>query len=141
MPASTVKKQYCIDINNKDAFIKFSDALYNLLTEEIQQGEKTEYKSLVFLCIGTDRSTGDCLGPLTGYKLSSLSSVYENVFIYGTLDNPVHAKNINQVMEKINKTYEKPFVVAIDACLGHMNHVGWITVGTGSIKPGSGVNK
>jgi len=32
-------------------------------------------------------------------------------------------------------------VVAIDACLGHMNHVGWITVGTGSIKPGSGVNK
>lgn len=29
-------------------------------------------KGIVFLCIGTDRSTGDCLGPLLGYKIQHL---------------------------------------------------------------------
>ena len=27
-------------------------------------------RTIIFLCIGSDRATGDCLGPIIGYKLS-----------------------------------------------------------------------
>ena len=30
-------------------------------------------RDIIFLCIGTDRSTGDSLGPLIGYKLKPIS--------------------------------------------------------------------
>ena len=44
-------------------------------------------------------------------------------------------------MERIACECEKPFIVAIDACLGNINHVGCIGIGEGSIRPGAGVNK
>ena len=49
-------------------------------------------RPIIFVCIGTDRSTGDSLGPLVGYKLKYLSK--NNIYIYGTLENPIHAKNM-----------------------------------------------
>lgn len=96
-------------------------------------------RSVIFLCIGTDRATGDALGPITGYKLEKLG--LKNIHIYGTLNDPVHAKNIEEVTEKINKTFRNPLIIAIDACLGKMDHIGYISLGEGSIKPGAGVNK
>lgn len=131
---NTVAQQY-INIESTLAFKNFTDILHTIIDKNMRNG----YKSIVFVCIGTDRSTGDSLGPLIGYKIDNLS--YKNVYIHGTLENPVHAKNIAEVMNNINSLYCKPFVVAIDACLGRMDHVGFITVGEGSIKPGSGVNK
>lgn len=97
------------------------------------------YTSIVFVCIGTDRSTGDSLGPLIGYKISGLS--HKNVFVHGNLEAPVHAKNLEEVMSEISIKYENPLVIAIDACLGKMDHVGFVTVGEGPLKPGAGVNK
>src|SRR5690554_6738809 len=46
-------------------------------------------KNTVFMCIGTDRSTGDSLGPLVGMYLSGLG--YN---VCGTLDDPTHAMNL-----------------------------------------------
>lgn len=135
MLAKTICKQIRIDVNSEWAFKKFADALYMLIDSSLKNG----YKSIVFVCIGTDRSTGDSLGPLVGYKINDIS--YENVYIHGSLDEPVHAKNLYMVMERVFERYDRPLVVAIDACLGKMDHVGFITVGEGSIKPGSGVNK
>ncbi|TYQ14700.1 UNVERIFIED_CONTAM: putative sporulation protein YyaC [Acetivibrio alkalicellulosi] len=135
MLLETMCKQVYIDINNNNAFSKFTDTLYDIIGNSIKNG----YKSIVFVCIGTDRSTGDSLGPLIGYKISDLK--YKNVYIHGCLEKPVHAKNIDTIMKDILTYYDKPFIVAIDACLGKMDHVGYITVGEGSIKPGSGVKK
>ena len=45
-------------------------------------------RQIIVLCIGTDRSTGDALGPLTGSKMHSIN-MYPHVF--GTLDDPVCA--------------------------------------------------
>ena len=43
----------------------FARQLHQMIEEEkARQGKK----GVVFLCIGTDRSTGDSLGPLIGYK-------------------------------------------------------------------------
>ncbi len=131
---TTARQQY-INIYSISAFKSFTDELYQLISKGLKNG----YKSINFVCIGTDRSTGDSLGPLVGYKINSLK--YANVYVHGNLDNPVHAKNLDEVMKAISEKHTKPFIIAIDACLGKMDHVGYITIGEGSIKPGSGVNK
>jgi putative sporulation protein YyaC len=135
MFVKTAPRQQYINTESATAFLNFTTGLQEL----ILKGKENGCKSLVFGCIGTDRSTGDSLGPLVGYKIRNVK--YENVHVYGDLDNPVHAKNIEEVMSKINSAHEKPYIIAIDACLGRMDHVGCISIGEGSIKPGSGVNK
>lgn len=135
MMAKNNPRQEYVNVNSASAFRTFSDTLYVLLHNGISNG----YGSIVFVCIGTDRSTGDSLGPLVGYKVAGMK--HRNVFVHGDLENPVHAKNLDSVMKEIHSRYPKPFIVAIDACLGRMDHVGYVTVGEGSIKPGSGVNK
>jgi putative sporulation protein YyaC len=124
-----------IDINDELAQINFSrffkhHFLYNM---------DTSYKKLIFLCIGTDRSTGDSLGPIVGYKLSSLN--YDNISVLGTLDDPVHAKNLSEKIMEIKRCYANPFIVAVDACLGRSDSIGHINISNGPIYPGAGVNK
>ncbi len=97
------------------------------------------HDSVVILCIGTDRSTGDSLGPLIGYKLSK-----RHIFschVYGTLKEPVHAVNLRETLENIKKKHPNALVIAIDASLGTSSHVGYITMGRGSLRPGLGVRK
>lgn len=96
-------------------------------------------RPIIIMCIGSDRSTGDSLGPMIGYKLSKY--VYKNVYIWGTLHDPVHAANLTTSIEEIFRTYNNPYIIAIDASLGKSNHIGYITVGTGPLKPGLGVKK
>jgi len=108
------------------------------LLEKINR-QRSRRQPLVFLCIGSDRATGDSLGPIIGYKLKQrqLSSAY----VYGTLETPVHAKNLDAVIREIHDTFEQPFIVAIDASLGKASHIGYFTLGEGSLKPGAGVGK
>ncbi|WP_010279198.1 spore protease YyaC [Paenibacillus senegalensis] len=94
---------------------------------------------LVFVCIGTDRSTGDALGPLVGSKLASYN--ISDFPVYGTLAEPVHALNLADTLAHINNKYNNPFIVGIDACLGQLSSVGSIKIGDGPLKPGAGVNK
>ncbi|MBP7330756.1 MAG: hypothetical protein BWY65_01885 [Firmicutes bacterium ADurb.Bin373] len=102
--------------------------------------KKHDYESpRILLCIGTDRSTGDCLGPLVGSKIDQLKQDYFEV--YGTLNNPVHASNLKDTLEKIYTRYQNPLIIAIDACLGRIENVGCINLADGSLHPGAGVNK
>ncbi|MBP7176411.1 MAG: spore protease YyaC [Thermoclostridium sp.] len=94
---------------------------------------------IVVLCIGTDRSTGDSLGPLVGYRLSQYHTL--GAQIAGTLEQPVHAKNLPQTLERLQTEVPDSFTIAIDACLGTFGHVGQVTIGTGPLKPGSGLKK
>jgi putative sporulation protein YyaC len=135
MSVKTALKQQYVDIKNRKALQFFCETL----SMYIRKGLAGGFKTIVFVCIGTDRSTGDSLGPLVGYKLQN--NTYNNLYFHGTLKNPVHAKNLDDTIKLIEAKYENPFVVAIDACLGQTEHVGFISIGEGSIKPGSGVNK
>jgi putative sporulation protein YyaC len=94
---------------------------------------------IVCVCIGTDRSTGDSLGPLVGTLLNREAPV--QVKVYGTLDDPVHAINLSSTITRIHKEHPHALVIAVDACLGQMKNVGYLQVGLGPIKPGAGVNK
>lgn len=97
-------------------------------------------RNLVILCIGSDRVIGDCLGPLVGHKLSSLFKNYE-IPVYGTLNNPVHAKNLNTTIKKIRASIQNPYIIALDSSLGTNSHVGCVTLGKGALHPGIGTGK
>ncbi len=97
-------------------------------------------RTIIFLCIGSDRATGDCLGPIIGYKLSKYRTLH-NCYVYGTLEEPVHAKNLKDTVARIYQTHEDAFIIAIDASLGKSDHIGYITLGEGPLKPGAGVDK
>lgn len=100
-------------------------------------------RSVLFLCIGSDRSTGDSLGPLTGYFLKNEKLFSENtdMVVVGTLMLPVHAVNLEPVLQVIEKDFPEYVVVAIDASVGSRDCVGCITLSEGGLKPGYGVNK
>lgn len=106
------------------------------ISKELEKFLKDK-KEIIYLCIGTDRSTGDSLGPMVGMFLEKHG--VENV--YGTLFEPVHAENLRAVLEEIRIKSPNAFVVAIDACLGDFSSIGIITVDKGSIRPGAGVKR
>lgn len=118
-----------------DASKQISQELINLLpTGKLQP--------IVIVCIGTDRSTGDSLGPLVGTLLSEKAGSGSSTFhVYGTLDDPIHAMNLQEKLNEIKKIHTNPFIVGIDACLGKMKSVGIVQIGQGPVKPGAGVNK
>lgn len=96
-------------------------------------------RDLVIVCVGTDRSTGDSLGPLIGTQL--LQHSLPGITIYGHLDEPVHALNLEQCVAEINEKHTDCNVLAIDACLGKSENVGYISLKEGPLRPGTGVNK
>ncbi len=107
------------------------------LASYLGQEDLSSY-SPVILCIGTDRATGDCLGPLVGEQLTDYD---ENFKVFGTLESPVHALNLNQTIQTIYDMYQNPYVIAIDAAVGDYSHIGYVTVSNCPIAPGKGVNK
>ncbi|UQZ84503.1 germination protease [Paenibacillus konkukensis] len=94
---------------------------------------------IIIICVGTDRSTGDSLGPLVGTQLKKFR--LDGIHLYGTLDHPVHAMNLKDTLQTIQEQFSDPFIIAIDACLGQLTSVGCIQIGSGPVKPGAGVNK
>ncbi len=70
------------------------------------QMQKKDSQQVVVLCVGTDRATGDCLGPLVGHQLMT-SSYYK---VFGTLSQPVHAGNLTQTMAEIYRSFREPLL-------------------------------
>ncbi|MGN0371548.1 MAG: spore protease YyaC [Enterocloster sp.] len=115
---------------------QFAMHLNRLILEEMQEKGKD---GVMFLCIGTDRSTGDSLGPLIGHKLRRRR--LKRAAVIGTLERPVHAMNLDMYAEYIRMHYPDYVIVAIDASVGSSDHVGFATLGRGALRPGLGVSK
>ena len=94
-------------------------------------------RELVWVCVGTDRSTGDSLGPFVGTMLTEAG--VPNV--YGTLDHPVHALNLAKTLERIEEAHPDACIVGIDACLGKAKSVGSMELRDGALEPGAGIGK
>ena len=77
------------------------------------------------MCIGSDRVTGDCLGPYVGYRLSQHQ--LPGIFVYGTLSQPVHAVKSVRYNGLYFKEPSVCPVIAIDASLGDERHLGYVT--------------
>lgn len=92
----------------------------------------------VVLCIGSDRVTGDCLGPIVGQMLVERKAA---AFVYGTLARPVTALNLKDAVLHIKNAHKDKKVLAIDSSVGRLSDVGKIRVALGSIAPGSADGK
>jgi putative sporulation protein YyaC len=130
----TVQEARRIPYDAPDARRGVSDALYEVLAPLYDPA-----REVVCLCIGTDRSTGDALGPLVGRALRQ--SAGGRMRVVGCLEDPVHASNLHDAVSRVAQSMPDAIVVAIDACLGRLETVGTITVGAGPLCPGAGVNK
>lgn len=126
---------FSVDSCKPDAAFLLSENLSELISNF-----NCSFSKIIILCIGTDRSTGDSLGPLVGHKLTS-SYVMNNCTVYGNLKNPVHAKNLDDTLSKIHASVHNPFIIAVDASLGRLQNVGKINIYQGPLYPGAGVNK
>ncbi len=124
-------------VDNIDAQHEISQQLLNYIKTLDPKLERP----VVTVGIGTDRSTGDSLGPLVGTLLADKSTFCTNMHVYGTLDMPVHATNMADKIDFIMSQHENPIVIAIDASLGQSKNVGNINLGLGPLHPGAGVKK
>ncbi len=134
-PKDLFKYNSRVHIDHPSAISIFQANLDLFITQLYDQASQ-----LIILCIGTDRSTGDSLGPLVGTKLKSMDCM-ANIPIFGTLDEPVHAVNLQDTLKIIDDSYPKSFIIAVDACLGRSESVGYISIKEGPLQPGTGVNK
>ena len=57
------------------------------------------------------------------------------------MENPVHSKNIETILQRIQENFEDPFIIAVDACLGSFQNVGKIAIKKEPLLPGSALNK
>ncbi|EPE62268.1 putative sporulation protein YyaC [Exiguobacterium sp. S17] len=110
----------------------FADQLHEQLASET-------HRPIVLVCIGSDRSTGDSLGPLVGTFLEE--KMVRNLHVYGTLTKPVHALNLVETLHAIQTRFHRPLIIAIDACLGRLSSVGYVFFSEGPLAPGAGVQK
>lgn len=126
------KLKYTINYSDPHADILLADYMYKFI-------KKYNFKKWVIVCIGTDRSTGDSLGPLVGSKLKLQD--LEDFVVLGTLDEPVHAINLDDTIQFIKNTYPDYGILSIDASLGQLSSVGNLQIIDGPLKPGAGVKK
>lgn len=126
---------FSIDSLTPNSYLDIKNYLYDNLKDVI-----LENRPIIFLCIGTDRCTGDSLGPLVGYHLKPCIPK-GNFYIYGTLENPVHSKNLETVIDKIYSNFKNPYIVAIDASLGSVKNIGKVFIAKKPLQPGLALNK
>lgn len=90
--------------------INISDVV-NFILEHYKLSAKDE---LIIINVGTDKCVGDSFAPMLG---SYMEEHNMSIKFYGTLDDPIHAKNFREKIDYIDKHHENAFVIVIDACL------------------------
>lgn len=125
---------FCVDSFSPTTHSEIGEYLYKKLSPIVKDN-----RPIIFLCIGTDRATGDSLGPLIGYKLKNVK--HKNFYIYGSLESPIHSINLKSILDKINDTFVNPFIIGIDASLGNVQNIGKIFIEDLPLRPGLAVNK
>ncbi len=92
----------------------------------------------IFICIGSDRHILDCLGPLCG---TMLQASLPNMLIYGSLDHPIHARNLIKQMQVIRQNHPGCLELAIDASVGTEEEIGSLQLRQGALLPGKALAK
>jgi putative sporulation protein YyaC len=102
--------------------------------------EKRENNPLpVVMCIGSDRVSGDLLGPAVGKKLVEEYNL--RAYVYGVTGRNINGANIDFYDGFIREAHKGSKVVAVDACLGSRREIGKIKVGSRGVGAGHAVRK
>ena len=110
-----------------------SDGIAQALKELNQNNKKP-----IIICIGSDLVLGDSLGPLVGTMLKSRGA---KSFIYGTLNFPITAKEVEYAGTHLKQMHPNTISIAIDAAVGNADDIGLIKICDKGLRPGLGVNK
>lgn len=135
-----MKKKEIFAVNNDKetfSFNAFNDNSEKLIGNALISCNK-KLQTPIIICIGSDLVLGDSLGPLVGTMLTRRNV---NAYIYGTLNSPITAKEINCAKLHVKMLHPESFIVAIDAAVGNSEDIGLIKVSDKGLKPGLGVNK
>lgn len=89
----------------------------------------------VFLCIGSDRVTGDSLGPVIGELLETVAPVY------GNLTKPITALNLVASARQVRVNHPDRQIIAVDSAVGAPSDIGSIRVFAGGLKAGEAMGK
>ncbi|WP_258200708.1 spore protease YyaC [Paenibacillus endoradicis] len=116
-----------IDVNN---------SIYTQVMQDLQPIVRKGLRKddIVFVCIGTDRSTGDAFGPIMGTVLQQLAFPH----VIGTLAEPCDAYKVEQAVQQLP---QHKLIIAIDACLGNDKTIGTFIIREGSIQPGAATGR
>ena len=94
----------------------------------------------IVVCVGSDLVIGDSLGPLTGSMLSFKTQGL-GAYIYGTLQNPITAKEVKYLKDFLRKTHPGRSIIAVDAAVGRTEDIGLVKITSSPLSPGAGANK
>lgn len=129
---ATLNENILTKLNIEIKEYSFSKAIYKGFIESNRD-------EIVVINIGTDRVTGDAYAPFIGSLIED--NPLSNIKVYGTLDEPIHAKNLNYRIEKIYKDHPNAFFLSIDAALGKEEAVGNIYLRDKPLIPGAALEK
>ena len=96
-------------------------------------------KETVVICIGSDRVSGDMLGPMVG---SSLREEYRLPCpVYGYVGESVNGLNLEEYLKMIGARHRGSSIIAVDAALGKASDVGTVRLKRGGIKAGGALER
>jgi len=96
-------------------------------------------RETVVICIGSDRVSGDMLGPLVG---SSLREEYHLPCpVYGAVGESVNGLNLEEYLAMIGRRHKGSRLIAVDAALGKGEDIGRIRLKKGGIKAGGALDR
>ena len=121
--------EYTFHVWNKMACVGIETALQAYLHGKIP----------VVVCVGSDLSIGDSVGPVCGSMLQQRKK--SDLFIYGTLQNTVTANEVEYMHAFLRDTHPGAPIVVIDAAVGSAGDIGLIKLAEGGLQPGAGANK
>ncbi len=115
-------------------FFDFNDT--DNITKGINKIINNQNREIVFLCIGTEKVIGDSFGPIVGQMLKNKT---KNV--YGNLSETVNATNLSEKISQIYLKFNNPYIIVLDSALGNKEMINKVVIGSGSVKPGSALEK
>ncbi len=124
-------------MENTYSFDALSTSNSNGIAEALKNYNQSFFAPVI-VCVGSDLVLGDSLGPLVGTLLKKKGC---GAYVYGTLNAPITAKEVEYAKIYIKETHPFSNLIAIDAAVGEEDDVGVIKVLNKGLKPGLGVNK
>lgn len=112
--------------------MNISDKIINLIDKREISNPK-----LTFLCVGTDRVTGDSLGPIVGSNIEKFinNKKINNVKVIGSLEKNLNNTNIEEYTKN-----PKDITIVIDSAISNTYNIGEIIVDENNIKVRQALN-
>lgn len=121
-------EHYTYSVFDKNASQKIKETVLRL----------SKGKPCVMVCVGSVKVTGDALAPLVGTMLRS--NGYKG-FVYGTMNAPVTAKEVDEYGKTLKTLHPDSVIVAVDSAVGGADEVGDVKVINAPLAPGLAIKR